>query len=486
MIKNKLYLSSLLLMGLFVSGNVSAEERAPEAGNTMQNEQQQVEKQAQSDGLEQAAVQQKDNQAQAEIQDKVEQAKAAAKEKNAQIDSALMGGENESGSYYLPDGTEHSDLNKTDSSNETNLFDLELYSLPTVSAANTNLPTKSFVDIASYNGNVSVADLQKMKSYGVKGVVVKLTEGTSYQNPYAPTQIANAKAAGLKVSAYHYSWFTSDESARAEANYFAAYANRIGLAKSTVMVNDIEAPGIVNQGNHTNDSASFADQLHRLGYGNVRHYASYGWLSNGLLNGNTLGNKNIWVAAYPYNLSADNYYTAYGAWQWSSLVTFPSVNGTFDVSADYTGIFQADTSEGSNPDTSPAGTDAMYRLYNPNSGEHFYTRDNNEKNNLTQAGWRYEGVAWNAPQNGNPVYRMYNPNAGDHHYTLNTSERDSLKKAGWRYEGISWYSGGGQLLYRLYNPNARTGTHHYTLNTNERDNLTQVGWRYEGVAWYGK
>lgn len=485
MSKSKLFLSSFLLMSLFVSGNVFAETATQTSGNQAQSEQAKIEKQAQKDGIDQAAVQQQNEQAQAEVQKKVEQAQAAAKEKDPKTDTSLLGGNSESGSYYVPEGTEHSDLTKSEDANEESPFDLELFSLPTVSAADANLPSKSFVDVSSHNGNISVADFQKMKAYGVRGVVVKLTEGTSYQNANAGTQIANAQAAGLKVSAYHYAWFTSDASARAEANYFADYAKRLGLPGSTVMVNDIEAPGIRNQGNHTNDSASFADQLHHLGYGNVRHYASYSWLSEGLLNGNALGNKNIWVAAYPYNLSADNCYTNYGAWQWSSLVTFPNVNGTFDVSADYTGIFQA-AETGSDPITSPSGTSAMYRMYNPNSGEHFYTQDSHEKNTLIQAGWRYEGVAWNAPQSGNPVYRMYNPNAGDHHYTLNTFERDNLKKAGWRYEGVSWYSGGSQPLYRLYNPNAKTGTHHYTLNTNERDHLKQVGWRYEGISWYGE
>ncbi|MGM0300740.1 hypothetical protein IGI66_000323 [Enterococcus sp. AZ048] len=476
--KKKRWVSILLLLGLFPVGNIAAEENSPVDENTKYSEQQQVTDQAQKDGLDQATVKQQNEQAQASVQSNVEQAKKTAEEKDPEADPNLISGEDEAGSYYLPAGTEHSDLQKANQGKVANFFALELYSLPSVSAADANLPSKSFVDVASYNGNVSVADFQKMKAYGVRGVVVKLTEGTSYQNPYAATQIANAKAAGLKVSAYHYAWFTSDASARAEANYFASYASQLGLSSSTVMVNDIEAPTIRNQGNHTNDSASFANQLNRMGYGNVRHYASLGWFNEGLLDAHALGNKNIWVAAYPYSLSAKNFYTEYGAWQWSSLVSFPNVNGTFDVSADYTGIFQSDPT--------PIGTEAMYRVYNPNSGEHFYTRDSNEKNTLLQAGWRYEGVAWDAPQSGAPVYRMYNPNAGDHHYTLDAAERDNLKRAGWRYEGISWYSGGTQPLYRLYNPNAKTGTHHYTLNTNERDHLKQVGWRYEGIAWYGK
>ncbi|MDT2572893.1 C39 family peptidase [Enterococcus raffinosus] len=127
----------------------------------------------------------------------------------------------------------------------------------------------------------------------------------------------------------------------------------------------------------------------------------------------------------------------------------------------------------------------MYRLYNPNSGEHFYTKTTSERDHLRSVGWRYEGIGWQAPASGNPVYRLYNPNAEDHHYTLNAGERDHLKKVGWRYEGISWYSpSSGTPLYRLYNPNAKAGAHHYTPITSERDQLKKLGWRYEGIAWY--
>jgi hypothetical protein len=128
---------------------------------------------------------------------------------------------------------------------------------------------------------------------------------------------------------------------------------------------------------------------------------------------------------------------------------------------------------------------AMNRLYNPNSGEHFYTADNNEKNALINAGWNDEGIGWHAPTKGEPVYRMYNPNAGDHHYTTKEEERKFLQKAGWRYEGIGWYSGGTEVLHRTYNPNAKAGSHHYTMDKNENEALKNSGWDYEGIAWYG-
>jgi flagellum-specific peptidoglycan hydrolase FlgJ len=132
-------------------------------------------------------------------------------------------------------------------------------------------------------------------------------------------------------------------------------------------------------------------------------------------------------------------------------------------------------------------TNAMYRLYNPNSGEHFYTANFVEAKNTINAGWRYEGVGWQAPTTGAPVYRLYNPNVGDHHYTMNIYEKEMLVSKGWHYESIGWYSDAQKriVLYRAYNPNKRTGTHNYTANSYEQISLLQAGWRDEGAAWYG-
>ena len=145
---------------------------------------------------------------------------------------------------------------------------------------------------------------------------------------------------------------------------------------------------------------------------------------------------------------------------------------------------------GPQPDPEPDPGDGinMYRLFNPNSGEHFYTGSQVERDNLVSAGWNYEGVAWIAPTSGTPVYRVFNPNNGDHHYTPSELERDNLIAAGWNYEGIGWYSAPstGTPLYRLYNPNCTgAGSHHYTSSSEERDYLVSVGWNYEGIGWYG-
>lgn len=131
----------------------------------------------------------------------------------------------------------------------------------------------------------------------------------------------------------------------------------------------------------------------------------------------------------------------------------------------------------------------VHRMYNPNSGEHFYTVSDEERDILISAGWIYEsedgftGPA--ASEDTFPVYRLYNPNGNDHHFTLDRGEAIGLKEAGWIYEGVVFYaydSRNGIPVYRVYNPNS--GHHFFTADKKELDFLVTLGWIYEGIAWY--
>jgi hypothetical protein len=134
-----------------------------------------------------------------------------------------------------------------------------------------------------------------------------------------------------------------------------------------------------------------------------------------------------------------------------------------------------------------AKQDYLYRLYNPNSGEHFYTASLDEQKNLIAHGWNDEGgLGHTAGKTSAPVYRLYNPNASDHHYTKDIVEARKLEKAGWKFEGVAFYSDpqkAGVPVHRLYNPNAKSGAHHYTVSKEEADYLVKVGWRYENTGW---
>lgn len=131
---------------------------------------------------------------------------------------------------------------------------------------------------------------------------------------------------------------------------------------------------------------------------------------------------------------------------------------------------------------------SLYRVYNPNSGEHLYTAKQEEAKKLISLGWKDEKIAWYIPSIGNPVYRLYNPNSGEHFYTLQLAEYEAVAKSGWQKEGIAFYSDVSQStpIYRVFNPNAKgAGSHHYTPSASERDQLIQLGWKDEKIAFYG-
>lgn len=130
--------------------------------------------------------------------------------------------------------------------------------------------------------------------------------------------------------------------------------------------------------------------------------------------------------------------------------------------------------------------ETVNRVYNPNSGEHFYTKDADEYKRLVSYGWKGEGTAWSTPnvyRDEKVVHRLYNPNVGDHHYTMDAGEIANLTQLGWIDEGAAWYSYGTGHVYRLYNPNAVVGTHHYTADRFEYYSLVRSGWQAEGIAW---
>ncbi|MDR2977120.1 MAG: hypothetical protein LBV19_07455 [Streptococcaceae bacterium] len=131
---------------------------------------------------------------------------------------------------------------------------------------------------------------------------------------------------------------------------------------------------------------------------------------------------------------------------------------------------------------------AIYRLYNKNTGEHFYTSNAYELINLQKAGWTSEGIGWYAPLTGEPVYRIYNPNAagGDHYYTTSKFEAEHNVSLGWKWDNDgkpAFYSGGEVTNYVAYNPNAASGAHNYTSSLYEQNSLLNSGWIYGEKAW---
>jgi len=218
---------------------------------------------------------------------------------------------------------------------------------------------KSFVDVSSHNGDISIGDYRTLANKGVGGVVVKLTEDTWYKNPNSENQIRNAQAAGLQVSTYHFSRYTSEEAARAEARFYIAEAQRLNLPKNTLMVNDFEDAKM--QANINRNTQAWADEMRKNGYTNLMFYTSASWLDEnnlrkkGPVNTAQFGLQNFWVAQYPSpKLSVNDakslrYNGKAGAWQFTSQAELLPGKHLFDHSVDYTGRFTANAKPAADP-----------------------------------------------------------------------------------------------------------------------------------------
>jgi len=220
---------------------------------------------------------------------------------------------------------------------------------PASRSSDVAVQAKTFVDVSSHNGSISVNDYLTLANKGVGGVVVKLTEGTTYRNPYAGEQARNAQLAGLQVSAYAFSHYTSEEQARAEARHFISEARNLNLPKNTVMVNDMEDAKMKD--NINRNTLAWADEMRKNGYTNLMYYTSASWIDENNLRGKgpvktaQFGLENFWVAQYPTAKLSTNdakilrYNGRAGAWQFTSQAELLPGKHVFDHSVDYTGRF---------------------------------------------------------------------------------------------------------------------------------------------------
>ena len=106
-------------------------------------------------------------------------------------------------------------------------------------------------DLSSWNGTV---DFEKIKAAGCPAAWIKLTEGTTHQNPGREKKFESARKAGMIVGAYHFG--RSDTYAgdprdwEKEANNFLVQLEKVGChSGDLVPVLDVEA-GMKTDDNH--------------------------------------------------------------------------------------------------------------------------------------------------------------------------------------------------------------------------------------------
>lgn len=154
------------------------------------------------------------------------------------------------------------------------------------------MANSTIIDLSAYQDS-STAFMKKLKSKGAAGVIVKLTEGTSYTNPKAATQVRNAYATFGVVGAYHF----YQGSPTAEAIYFLKVVKSMGLDTSTWLAIDVESTSLTYY--TTTGVNTFLRYLHAAGYHNLMVYGSASWFKAGRIKQSSLPSyAKIWCAAY--------------------------------------------------------------------------------------------------------------------------------------------------------------------------------------------
>ena len=176
-------------------------------------------------------------------------------------------------------------------------------------AATDNVPARSAgIDVSSWQST----NLNQQAKSGAQFAVVKVSEGTNYQNPNAQGQIQSAEQNNMMTMGYHYTHFGSDSNrAVQEGNYAVNSAQQAGLPQGSYLATDWEQD-VNNNTNgsvaaNTNAITSFMDTVHDGGY-NPMLYSSE-WLLKNKVDTNKISEKYpnaLWVAKYKTNGREDN------------------------------------------------------------------------------------------------------------------------------------------------------------------------------------
>lgn len=198
----------------------------------------------------------------------------------------------------------------------------------------------------------------RWKTRGVKGGIVKLSEGTGWTNGYGAGQIAAAQHEGLMASGYHFSRFRGNSyQAVQEANLAIACAHQMGLPQGSPLVLDYEER-LGYRASNTQAAIAFLKCIKAAGY--VPVFYSYSGMAN-LWDHNAICSATgavMWIAAYPTmaGVTAPNmgYFPGIddhiGAWQFTDNFYSEHIDGSIDLTGVFTHMTQQKITQGGSLD----------------------------------------------------------------------------------------------------------------------------------------
>ena len=185
------------------------------------------------------------------------------------------------------------------------------------------------IDVSKHNGKI---DWQKVKADGIQFAILRAGLGrlASQKDDKFEENYANAKAAGISVGAYWYSYATTVDVAKEEAR--ACIEVLKGKQFEYPIWFDQEEKSILDTGK-ANCSAmirAFCDELEKSGYW-AGLYTSRAFLASHVTD-DIKSRYSLWVAEWGDKL---NYAGTVGIWQHSSTGSVSGISGNVDLDVSY-------------------------------------------------------------------------------------------------------------------------------------------------------
>ena len=188
------------------------------------------------------------------------------------------------------------------------------------------------IDVSMHQGSI---DFAKVKADGVKYVIIRCNNWNGSKNcvekdPYFEQNCKQAKAAGLDVGVYYFTWECSVAGAMRDAELCLSYIR--GKKFEYPIYFDLEWQKAFQQGRQVCDGMvkAFCDTLENAGYfGGL--YISRSPLQS-YISPETASRYSLWVAEYGAKC---NYDGLYGMWQYSSTGRISGINGNVDLDECY-------------------------------------------------------------------------------------------------------------------------------------------------------
>ncbi|MCD8052344.1 MAG: peptidoglycan-binding protein [Clostridiales bacterium] len=186
------------------------------------------------------------------------------------------------------------------------------------------------IDVSKWQGAV---DWEKAAASGIKFAIIRAGYGssTSQKDPKFETNYAGAKAAGLLVGVYWYSYATTTSGAKAEAETCLECVGDKELDLPIYFDQEYEAKILaLTTAKRTSICKKFASVIEAAGY-LPGIYASSSWFKS-QLNAEELTSYSIWAAQYASSCTCP---VSYDIWQYSSSGSVSGVSGRCDMNYMY-------------------------------------------------------------------------------------------------------------------------------------------------------